>query len=58
MVEKVVTIFNRLFVLWVILAGVLALKHFDEKTALPAIVFVFICIFTASILVPIWSKTR
>jgi BASS family bile acid:Na+ symporter len=40
------------------LGSVLALKHFNEKTALPAIVFVFICIFTASILVPIWSKTR
>jgi BASS family bile acid:Na+ symporter len=40
------------------LGSVLALKHFSEKTALPAIVFVFICIFTASILVPIWSKTR
>jgi len=40
------------------LGSVLALKHFNEKTALPAIVFVFICIFTASVLVPIWSKTR
>jgi len=40
------------------LGSVLALKHFNEKTALPAIVFVFICILTASILVPIWSKTR
>jgi BASS family bile acid:Na+ symporter len=40
------------------LGSVLALKHFNEKTALPAIVFVFICIFTASILVPIWSRTR
>ena len=40
------------------LGSVLALKHFNEKTALPAIVFVFICIFTASILVPVWSKTR
>jgi BASS family bile acid:Na+ symporter len=40
------------------LGSVLALKHFNEQTALPAIVFVFICIFSASILVPIWSKTR
>jgi BASS family bile acid:Na+ symporter len=40
------------------LGSVLALKHFNEKTALPAIIFVFICIFTASILVPIWSRTR
>lgn len=39
------------------LGSVLALKHFNEKTALPAIIFVFICIFTAAILVPIWSKT-
>ena len=39
------------------LGSVLALKHFNERTALPAIVFVFICIFTASILVPFWSKT-
>jgi BASS family bile acid:Na+ symporter len=40
------------------LGSVLALKHFNEKTALPAIIFVFICIFTAAILVPIWSKTK
>ena len=38
------------------LGSVLALKHFNEKTALPAVIFVFICIFTASILVPLWSK--
>jgi BASS family bile acid:Na+ symporter len=40
------------------LGSVLALKHFNEKTALPAILFVFICIFSASLLVPIWSRTR
>ena len=40
------------------LGSVLALKHFNEKTALPAIIFVFICIFSASLLVPIWSRTR
>ena len=40
------------------LGSVLALKHFNEKTALPAIIFVFICIFSASLLVPIWSKSR
>ncbi len=40
------------------LGSVLALKHFNEKTALPAIIFVFICIFTAAMLVPIWSKSR
>ena len=37
------------------LGSVLALKHFNEKVALPAVIFVFICIFSASILVPIWS---
>jgi len=39
------------------LGSVLALKHFSETVALPAVIFVFICIFTASILVPIWSKS-
>jgi BASS family bile acid:Na+ symporter len=39
------------------LGSVLALKHFNEKTALPAIIFVFICIMTAALLVPIWSQT-
>jgi BASS family bile acid:Na+ symporter len=39
------------------LGSVLALKHFNAKTALPAVIFVFICIFTASILVPLWAKT-
>ena len=39
------------------LGSVLALKHFDEKVALPAVIFVFVCIFTASILVPIWSRS-
>jgi len=40
------------------LGSVLALKHFNEKVALPAVIFVFICIFTASLLVPIWSNRR
>jgi len=40
------------------LGSVLALKHFDAKTALPAVIFVFICIFTASILVPLWAKQK
>jgi bile acid:Na+ symporter, BASS family len=40
------------------LGSVLALKHFSEKAALPAVIFVFICIFSASILVPIWSRSR
>lgn len=38
------------------LGSVLALKHFNERVALPAVIFVFICIFSASILVPIWSN--
>ena len=38
------------------LGSVLALKHFNEKVALPSVIFVFICIFSASILVQIWSK--
>ena len=38
------------------LGTVLALKHFNERVALPAAVFVFICIFTAAFLVQVWSK--
>jgi len=40
------------------LGSVLALKHFNEKTALPAVIFVFICIFSASLLVSIWSRNK
>lgn len=40
------------------LGTVLALKHFNERVALPAVLFVFICIFTAAFLVQIWSKTK
>ncbi|MBN2410589.1 bile acid:sodium symporter family protein [candidate division KSB1 bacterium] len=40
------------------LGSVLALKHFNEKTALPAVIFVFICIFSASLLVPIWAGKK
>ncbi|MEW6326892.1 MAG: hypothetical protein AB1487_04775 [Thermodesulfobacteriota bacterium] len=40
------------------LGSVLALKHFNEKVALPAVIFVFICIFSASFLVQIWSSTK
>ena len=40
------------------LGSVLALKHFNEQVALPAIIFVFICIFSASILVPYWSRSQ
>ncbi len=38
------------------LGSVLALKHFNERVALPAVLFVFVCIFSASFLVQIWSK--
>ncbi len=40
------------------LGSVLALKHFNERVAFPAVIFVFICIFTASFLVQIWSKNK
>ena len=39
------------------LGSVLALKHFNEHVALPAVIFVFVCIFTASFLVQMWSKS-
>jgi BASS family bile acid:Na+ symporter len=35
---------------------VLALKHFGERAAIPAAVFVFICIITASIMAELWQK--
>jgi predicted Na+-dependent transporter len=38
------------------LGTVLALKHFTEKTAIPAAVFVFICVITASIAAEHWQK--
>lgn len=38
------------------LGTVLALKHFTEKTAIPAAIFVFICIITASIAAEHWQK--
>jgi BASS family bile acid:Na+ symporter len=38
------------------LGSVLAVKHFNERVALPAVIFVFVCIFSAAILVQIWSK--
>ncbi len=40
------------------LGSVLALKHFSEQTAVPAALFVFVCILSASILVPLWQKDR
>jgi BASS family bile acid:Na+ symporter len=39
------------------LGTVLALKHFGEKAAMPAAIFVFICIITASIMAAIWQRT-
>jgi len=40
------------------LGSVLALKHFNERTALPAVVFIFVCILTASLLVPFWNSRK
>lgn len=39
------------------LGSALALKHLSEKAAIPAAIFVFVCIITASILAEIWRKT-
>ena len=39
------------------LGSVLAINYFNERVALPAIIFVFICIFSAAILVPFWSRS-
>jgi len=39
------------------LGTVLALKHFGEKAAIPATIFVFICIITASVMAAVWQKT-
>jgi predicted Na+-dependent transporter len=33
-----------------------SLKHFDEKAAIPAAIFVFICIITASVMAEVWQK--
>jgi BASS family bile acid:Na+ symporter len=38
------------------LGTVLALKHFDNEVAIPAAVFVFTCIVTASVLVELWKE--
>ncbi len=38
------------------LGTALALEHFGEKAAMPAAIFVFICIITASIMVEVWQK--
>jgi len=39
------------------LGAVLAAEHFSDKAALPAAVFVFICIITASLLAAYWQRT-
>ncbi len=39
------------------LGTVLALEHFGEAAAMPAAVFVFICIITASIMAAVWQRT-
>ena len=38
------------------LGTILALKHFGEKAAMPAAIFVFICIITASAMAAIWQR--
>ena len=38
------------------LGTVLALKHFGEKAAMPAAVFVFVCIITASLMAELWRR--
>ncbi len=38
------------------LGTVLALAHFGEKTAMPAAIFVFICIITASMMAAVWQR--
>lgn len=38
------------------LGTALALEHFGEKAAMPAAVFVFICIITASLMAELWQK--
>ncbi|MGD2093858.1 MAG: hypothetical protein PVH77_02515, partial [Phycisphaerales bacterium] len=40
------------------LGTVLALKHFSEKAAMPAAIFVFICIITASVMAAAWQRTN
>jgi len=38
------------------LGTALALEHFGERAALPAAVFVFVCIITASVMSEVWQK--
>jgi len=39
------------------LGTVLALNHFGEEAAMPAAVFVFVCIITASAMAAVWQRT-
>jgi len=39
------------------LGTVLALEHFGAKTAMPAAIFVFVCIITASLMAAVWQRT-
>lgn len=38
------------------LGTVLAMKYFGEEATIPAAIFVFICIITASIMAELWQK--
>jgi BASS family bile acid:Na+ symporter len=38
------------------LGTVLALEHFGERAAMPAAIFVFICIMTASMAAAVWQR--
>ena len=38
------------------LGTVLALEHFGEKAAMPAAIFVFICIITGSVMAAVWQR--
>ncbi len=38
------------------LGTVLALKHLGEKAAMPAAIFVFVCIITASVMAELWQR--
>jgi BASS family bile acid:Na+ symporter len=40
------------------LGTLLALEYFDEKAAIPAAIFVFICIITASVMAAVWQRSR
>ena len=70
MLTKVLGFYTKYFGVWVVLFGVaaylwpeqgitwfFALKHFGEKAAMPAAIFVFICIITASLMAALWRRT-